>query len=154
MIMKTNTGYCIHCGSDMEKDAQRMCRDRDGDMCEFKARKVKLRAPTKVYCYADGTKAKIGDQVYGPVNNTRGVVAGTVVSFGKASSVVLVQFALVWEYRYGPGSPRMAVSFTEFPRLTMSRGIRAQGAGSDGPLNVVYVCCDYANTEKLTRVGP
>ena len=30
--------YCMHCGLDMLKKEQRLCRDCDGDLCEPKRR--------------------------------------------------------------------------------------------------------------------
>lgn len=114
--------------------------------------------------YADGTEAKVGDQVHGHLANTPGEVAGVIVSItpGSEACNAMVQFALVQRYEDGPGSPRMAVSFSTEDdglgprggsRKTFSRGVKPLNHGSDGDTNIVFTCCDYADVNKLTKVG-
>lgn len=103
--------------------------------------------------YADGTEAKVGDHVIAPVFNTGHKVAGTIVSItpGTESCNAKIRFveaapALPFEEAsHGvPGKPRMAIG-----EASLARG---NSHGSSGPLIAVWVCEDYCDCNKLTKV--
>jgi len=109
--------------------------------------------------YADGTECKVGDQVIAPVFNSGGPKAGVVISItpGVESCNAMVQFAVA--VARGEGKPRMAVqtprSDERDPNVVtwLSRVVRGEQHGNAGAEFDVYVCADYCDTNKLTKVG-
>jgi hypothetical protein len=102
--------------------------------------------------YADGTEARVGDQVVGRLYNSGpDPKAGVIVSVtpGVESCNATVQFSQV--VPTGSERPRMAVRSD--PDTYMSRAVRGEQHGSAGPESDVYVCSDYCATNELTKVG-
>jgi hypothetical protein len=101
--------------------------------------------------YADGTEAKVGDQVTGTLANSKGIRAGTIVSItpGVESCNAKVRFTEVGSAGAAvdmmPIKPQMAIGN---PELAYS-----QNHGSAGPLQTVWTCEDYCDTNKLTKIG-
>jgi len=109
--------------------------------------------------YADGTEAKVGDQVTGKLYNSEGIKAGVIVSItpGQESCNAMVQFCQVMPR--GAEKPRMALrtppSDERDPNAItyVSRVVRGEAHGSAGDESDVYVCADYCATNELTKVG-
>jgi hypothetical protein len=101
--------------------------------------------------YKDGTEVQIGDHVFGHLANTEGVVAGTVVSITPGGDACSAKVRFTKTGSAGaavdmmPTPPRMPVGR---PELAYSRQ-----HGSSGPLITIWACEDYADTDKLTKVG-
>ena len=96
--------------------------------------------------YADGTIAKVGDQVVGVLFNSGPAPhAGTIISItpGVESCNAMVQFTEV--VPVGELRPRMAVGDP--------RRVKTEAHGSSGPEADVYTCADYCDTKLLTKVG-
>jgi len=110
--------------------------------------------------YADGTEAKVGDQVYGKLYNTPGIRAGTIISItpGVESCNAMVGFLAVMEeppgaVPQGVGSPaRMAVHEGQAATLR-TRIIRGEAHGSAGQSFTLVECADYCATNELTKIG-
>ncbi len=111
--------------------------------------------------YADGTEAKVGDQVIAPVFNSGGPKAGVIISItpGVESCNALIQFAETRKKTEPHEAPRMAVRFAAIPGaenasgVLLSRTVKGEAHGSSGDEFEVYVCADYCDTNKLTKVG-
>lgn len=108
--------------------------------------------------YADGTEAKIGDQVTGKLYNTVGVVAGTIVSITPAQDNcnAMVQFTKVAPLDSSgaltvEATPRMAVRDQAGPIAHIRKTRDHQTAGE--PMALV-ICADYCAINELAKVGP
>lgn len=108
--------------------------------------------------YADGTEAKVGDQVIAPVFNSGDSKAGVIISItpGAESCNALIQFSEV--RAVGEDPPRMAIRKHGSPEQGSGspadvRTVKTEAHGSSGPEVEVYVCADYCDTNKLTKVG-
>lgn len=108
--------------------------------------------------YADGTEAKVGDQVVGKLYNTPGKRAGTIISItpGVESCNAMVGFLVPVGLPTDGGTlPRMAVhdgdAADSRPR---SRRMRPQSHGSVGDPYTLVECADYCAINELTKVGP
>lgn len=99
--------------------------------------------------YKDGTEAKVGDHVTGPLYNSPGIKAGTIVSItpGQDSCNAMVQFVEAVPAE-GP-KPRMAVGGAN----SIAQRIFGEQHGSSGPPFDLCVCNDYCETRALTKVG-
>ncbi|HXU60897.1 MAG TPA: hypothetical protein VN962_04305 [Polyangia bacterium] len=110
--------------------------------------------------YADGTEAKVGDQVVGKLYNTEGKRAGTIVSItpGADSCNAMVQFteAVAVKDDEPPAPPRMAIFDRRDDGVGAARFRVSHGEqhGSAGPKFVLFECADYCATGELTKVGP
>lgn len=105
--------------------------------------------------YADGTEAKVGDQVTGHLFNTPGVVAGVIISItpGAESCNAMVQFTIANLYGSADEIPRMALQ--EGPGKTAApRDVQGANHGSSGSAYQLFTCADYCDTKGLTKVGP
>lgn len=119
--------------------------------------------------YVDGTEARVGDQVIAPVFNSGGPKAGVIISItpGVESCNALIQFAEVrpWDESVPLGE---GTDFASLPRMTVRgpvthggkgysvpicRLVKGEAHGSAGPTYAVFVCADYCDTNKLTKVG-
>lgn len=100
--------------------------------------------------YADGTEAKVGDQVIGELYNTKGVKSGVIVSITPGHDVcnAMVQFTEV--VVLGAEKLRMEM-FDQEGRYTR-RPIKTLHHGSQGPEAEVATCIDYCEVRKLTKV--
>jgi hypothetical protein len=112
--------------------------------------------------YADGTEAKVGDQVYGKLYNTEGVRAGTLVSItpGVESCNALVGFLVAVRVgdagvagSVGDPMPRMSVQDKDRDAVRL-RAVHGEQHGSAGPLFHLVECVDYCATNELTKIGP
>ena len=105
--------------------------------------------------YADGTEAKVGDQVIAPVFNSGGPKAGVIISItpGAESCNALIQFAEVRGFE--EPAPRMSVMSGDSGgiRVAHMRKVQTEQHGSSGPEAHVWICADYCDTNKLTKVG-
>lgn len=117
--------------------------------------------------YADGTEAKIGDQVFGVLYNSGPEPkAGTIISLtpGTDSCNAQVQFTEVMRANQ-PGEvggvepvpadriPRMALTGDDGRKQV--RVVRGEHHGTSGFLYGVAVCVDYCATKELTKTsGP
>lgn len=109
--------------------------------------------------YADGTEAKVGDQVVGKLYNSGpDKKAGTIISVtpGVESCNAMVQFTDAQLTSIGDEGiiglakvtrPRMAVH-DEQPRL-----VKGLVHGTSGPMYALTTCVDYCATNELTKVG-
>lgn len=114
--------------------------------------------------YADGTEAKVGDQVTGHLYNTPGVVAGTIVSItpGVDSCNAMVQYTRVLDpaevtpegYAKRGSTLLMAVEWDEKHIVPGHRIKKSQMHQSDGPEVALVACADYCAINELTKVGP
>jgi len=108
--------------------------------------------------YADGTPAKVGDQVFGQFFNTPGVRAGTIISItpGHEQCNAMIQFTEAVMCPEG-GS----IDHTMFPRMAirddlgvpLQRVVRGEAHGASGPTYALFACADYCDTNKLTRLA-
>ena len=108
--------------------------------------------------YADGTEAKVGDQVVGKLYNTEGKRAGTIISItpGAESCNVQVQFTEAVEVKDGGAlTPRMAVveQMSDGTSKAIARAVLGEQHGTSGPKFLLHVCADYCATNELTKVG-
>lgn len=110
--------------------------------------------------YADGTEAKVGDQVFGKLYNTPGVRAGTIISItpGVESCNAMVGFldAVAVGGGYAGSTPRMAV-FEDEPGQTgtkrsRQRVVKSEAHGSAGDEYTLVECADYCATNELTKI--
>jgi|ERR1035437_786028 hypothetical protein len=103
--------------------------------------------------YADGTEAKVGDQVIGKLYNTDGIKAGVIVSItpGQESCNAMVQFADVKLAEGAKESLRMSI-YVE-PSKPLIRVVKGEQHGSSGANYVVYFCSDYCATNELTKIS-
>jgi hypothetical protein len=108
--------------------------------------------------YADGSEAKVGDQVTGKLYNTEGIRAGTIISItpGAESCNAMVQFTEAVPVDLDPGGedpkpPRMAVRVAH--QLPLWRDLCGEQHGSSGPTFRLFICADYCATNELTKVG-
>ena len=108
--------------------------------------------------YADGTEARVGDQVTGKLYNTDGVRAGTIISItpGVESCNAMVQFTEAVPLEQDPGGedptqPRMTLRDEQ--GLPLRRTVRGEAHGSDGATFVLFQCADFTETKNLTKVG-
>ncbi len=113
--------------------------------------------------YADGTEAKVGDQVTGKLYNSEGIKAGVIVSItpGQESCNAKVSFLEALKKpgeAVAPVTPRMAL-FTKAETESDERGrpmcriVRGENHGDAGDKFVVYQCEDYCATNQLNKVG-
>lgn len=109
--------------------------------------------------YADGTEAKVGDQVIGRLYNSGPTLkAGVIISItpGVESCNAMVQFTEAVAYETDPGGedaapPRMAVRDSN--QLALKRVVRGEQHGSAGATFHLFTCADYCATNELTKVG-
>lgn len=109
--------------------------------------------------YADGSEAKVGDQVVGKLYNSGPEPkAGVIISItpGAESCNAMVQFCEAAPLELDPGGedpkpPRMAI--LEENRLPARRTVRGEQHGSAGASFVLFTCADYCATNELTKVG-
>src|SRR5690348_13217125 len=109
--------------------------------------------------YADGSEAKVGDQVTGKLYNTEGIRAGTIISItpGAESCNAQVQFTEAVPLEAGPGGedpkpPRMALR--DANQLPLRRTVRGEQHGSSGPTFALFQCADYcATNEQIGRAS-
>jgi hypothetical protein len=106
--------------------------------------------------YKDGTEAQIGDYVIGHLANTPGDVAGTVISITRGSEAcnAMVQFTVAKPFDGTatiPEAPRMVVR--REGGSSVCRSMNSESHGASGPPYVLFTCADYADTDKLTKVG-
>lgn len=101
--------------------------------------------------YADGSEAKVGDQVIGELYNTPGVRAGVIVSItpGQEQCNCMVQFSEVVK----PGAERLRMEISTKDGWYSRRFIKSEQHGSSGEELDVASCVDYCETKKLTKVG-
>lgn len=109
--------------------------------------------------YADGTECKVGDQVIAPVFNSGGPKAGVVISItpGAESCNAMVQFTEVVPFGgvLGP-DPESLPTMPALPRMAVAnaqRIVKGEQHGNAGPHYIAFVCADYCDTNKLTKVG-
>jgi len=106
--------------------------------------------------YADGTEAKVGDQVTGKLYNSEGIKAGVIISItpDQESCNAQVQFTETKPIvdAVMPEAPRMAL-FSKDGESRLTRIVKGEAHGSQGPEFVVFQCADYCATNELTRVG-
>lgn len=110
--------------------------------------------------YADGTEAKVGDQVTGKLYNSEGIKAGVIVSItpGAESCNAQVQFVEAKPIidAVMPEAPRMCLHGKGAPddsHAPFARIVKGEQHGSSGPMFVVFQCADYCATNELTKVG-
>lgn len=102
--------------------------------------------------YADGTEAKVGDQVTGVLFNSGPTTkAGVIISItpGAESCNAMVQFTEGTKEDADP--PRMAIR-ADGGHLA-PRVVRGEQHGSSGPSFSLWTCADYCDTKGLTKVG-
>ena len=126
--------------------------------------------------YADGTEAKVGDQVIGKLYNTPGVRAGTIISITPGADSCNAQVAFMqpvaidgdpaerWhelERTWLGGDPLTAkvpncARWRERGGHTqpMFRVVLGHNHGSAGPAFALFECADYCGVSELTKVGP
>lgn len=111
--------------------------------------------------YADGTEAKVGDQVAGKLYNSGPEPkAGVIISItpGAESCNAQVQFVEAKPIVDGvmPEAPRMCLHGKGAPsdsHAPFARTVQGEQHGSSGPLFVIFQCADYCATNELTKVG-
>ncbi len=107
--------------------------------------------------YADGTEAKVGDQVAGKLYNSEGIKAGVIISItpGQESCNAMVQFTEAKQIGADavlPEAPRMAI-FSKDGESRITRIVKGEQHGSVGPDFVLFQCADYCATNELTKLG-
>jgi hypothetical protein len=107
--------------------------------------------------YADGSEAKVGDQVTGVLYNSGPAPkAGTIISItpGVESCNAMVQYTEALPIA-DEGAPVMP----EPPRNALfgaggpTRSVKGEQHGSSGQKFVLFTCTDYTETKQLTKVG-
>ena len=109
--------------------------------------------------YADGSEAKVGDQVTGVLYNSGPAPkAGTIISItpGTESCNAMVQYTEAVPHELDPGGedpkvPRMAVRVAH--QLPIWRDVQGEQHGAAGPTVRLFTCADYTETKQLTKVG-
>ncbi len=109
--------------------------------------------------YADGSEAKVGDQVVGKLYNSGPAPkAGVIISVtpGAESCNAMVQFTEAVPYEADPGGedakpPRMALR--DVDGIAIKRVVRGEQHGSAGATFHLFTCADYCATNELTKVG-
>lgn len=110
--------------------------------------------------YADGTEAKVGDQVTGKLYNSEGIKAGVIISItpGQESCNAQVQFSEakpIAEDAVMPEAPRMCLRAPVEPHSPFSRIVKGEQHGSSGPQFVVFQCCTNPAEDYIPlRHGP
>lgn len=111
--------------------------------------------------YADGTVAKVGDNVTGKFINTDGVRAGTIVSITPGSESCNAQIQFTEVRPVGGvlgGDPGGLPTMPAPPQMALRdgfvRAVKGEQHGTSGPTFIIFTCVDYCDTNKLTKVGP
>jgi hypothetical protein len=105
--------------------------------------------------YADGSEAKVGDQVTGKLYNSGSEPkAGTIISItpGVESCNAMVQFTELVPLEEGvelAHAPKPRLAHAQVP----PRESKAEAHGSSGPRVALFTCVDYTETKNLTKVG-
>lgn len=116
--------------------------------------------------YANGTEARVGDQVFGPLYNTLGDRAGTIISITPGQDTCNAMVAFI-ELVALPddGDPRDALSrtrrFDRAPRMAVwptpdapqFRIVRGERHGNTGAKFALFECVDYCEVRALTKIG-
>jgi hypothetical protein len=99
--------------------------------------------------YANGREAHVGDPVVGKVYNTRGIVAGTLVSLTPGPDVCSAQVEWTAVARKDEPTPRMATTFGGSPVVQpyATRGSEQHGAAG-APVEL-WICRDYTHAGYL-----
>ena len=104
--------------------------------------------------YADGTEAKVGDQVTGKLSNSEGVKAGVIISItpGHESCNAMVQFTEAAQILLD-GEGEVALPKTPHMAIGQTRLGRGEQHGDTGPAFMLFTCADYCDVNKLTKVS-